>query len=366
MKKILTFISTLLLISIISAINFDYDADMLTRAAAYNDYYKKKDGGHIDSRLRLGLNSELTEGLNFRLAIEIGEITWGDNATGGNIGTGGINIETSELYLDYYMPAIKSNIKAGLQYLADHRSLVLDHYGAGVILYTDIEGMKAQAGMLKNLENNRFAHDDYTIFLASLEATSPVVWGFNSYIGYNDRNDDGEISFLPYVTLTAGPATLDLNPFVCYQFIDGPDKTGFGAAVKAEIDVTPIQVGADILIASEDGLVPYCSYYQNGLFIYGYNIIHDGLNLYWTDELYHNNEETFISAVGSIRFPVTEKHTLFAAGGWLKDLGMELNGGIESQLVKDMLKLYLYGAWGKNDDSDVNNYATGVSLQLNF
>ena len=272
MKKILTFISTLLLISIISAINFDYDADMLTRAAAYNDYYKK-DGGHIDSRLRLGLNSELTEGLNFRLAIEIGEITWGDNATGGNIGAGGINIETSELYLDYYMPAIKSNIKAGLQYLADHRSLVLDHYGAGVILYTDIAGMKAQAGMLKNLENNRFAHDDYTIFLASLEATSPVVWGFNSYVGYDDRNDDGEISFLPYVTLTAGPATLDLNPFVCYQFIDGPNKTGFGAAVKAEIDITPIQVGADILIASEDGLVPYCSYYQNGLFIYGYNII---------------------------------------------------------------------------------------------
>ena len=365
MKKVLVLTATLLLISILAAIDFDYDADMLTRAAAYNNT-AKYDGGHIDSRLRMGLNSELTEGLNFRLAIEIGEITWGDASTGGNLGTGGINIETSELYLDYYSPIIKTNIKAGLQYLADHRSLVIDHYGAGVMLYRDIAGMTAKAGMLKNLENNRFKQDDYTIFLASLEANSPVVWGFNGFVGYDDKNDDGEITILPYVTLVSGSATLDLNPFVCYQFVDGDDKKGFGAAVKGDMDIANIKVGADILIACDDGLVPYCSYYQNGLFIYGYNVIHDGLNLYWTDDLYHNNDETFISAVGSIQYPVTEKHTFFAAAGMLKDLGMELNGGIKSKLIEDMLTLYLYGAWGKNDDSDVNNYATGASLQLNF
>ena len=365
MKKVLVLTSTLLFISILAAVDFDYDADMLTRAAAYNDA-AKYDGGHIDSRLRMGLNSELTEGLNFRLAIEIGEITWGDASTGGNLGTGGINIETSELYLDYYMPVINTNIRAGLQYLADHRSLVIDHYGAGVTLYTDVAGMTAKAGILKNLEGNTLKHDDYTIFLASLEATSPVIWGYNGFVGYNDDNNDGEITFLPYVTLSTGPATLDVTPFVCHQFVDGPDKTGFGAAVKGDIDIATIKVGADVLIAYEDGLVPYCSYYQNGLFIYGYNIIHDGLNLYWTDDLYHNNDGTFISAVGSIQYPVTEKHTLFADAGVLKDLGKELNGGLKSKLVENMLTLYLYGAWGKNDNSDVNNYATGASLQLNF
>ena len=297
-KKVLVLTSTLLLIGILGAIDFKYEGELLTRGAAYNNPYKN-DGGDINSRLRMGFDSNITNGLDFRAAFQIGEIYWGENNSGGNVGTNGVNVKTSELYLDYLMQSINTNIKIGLQYWADHRGLVLDDY-------------------------------------------------------------------LPYATIEAGPATIDVNPFLCYQFIDGDDEIGIGASVKAGIDLTSIQLGADVLFASENALVTYSPYYQNGLFIYGINAIHDGLDLYWDRNLYDHNKDAFISAVGSIRFPVTDKHTLFAAGGWLKDLGMELNGGIESELVKDMLKLYLYGAWGKNDDSDVNNYATGASLQLNF
>jgi hypothetical protein len=365
MKKPLCIVSALLLIGILGAINFDYDGELLTRAAAYNDAYKK-DGGHIDSRLRMGLNTQLTDGLDFRAAFEIGEITWGNNATGGALGTNGVNIETSELYLDYLMNSIDTNIKVGLQYWNDHRSLVLDDFFAGVMLYKDFNGMQAQLGILKKHEGLLNSHDDYTVFLGSLEAKSPIVWGLTGFVGYNDIPDDGEITLLPYATIEAGPATIDVNPFLCYQFIDGDDEIGIGASIKAGVDLTSIQLGADLLFASENALVTYSPYYQNGLFIYGINIIHDGLDLYWDSNLYDHNSDALLSAVGSIRFPFKDKYALFAAAGIVNDLGMELNGGLECSVINNLMNLKVYGAVGNNDDSDVINYAVGTTLQLTF
>jgi len=364
-KKVLVLTSTLLLIGILGAIDFKYEGELLTRGAAYNNPYKN-DGGDINSRLRMGFDSNITNGLDFRAAFQIGEIYWGENNSGGNVGTNGVNVKTSELYLDYLMQSINTNIKIGLQYWADHRGLVLDDYFAGVMLNTDFEGINLQAGFLKNYEGFHYKHDDYTVLLGSLAATSPVDWGVNGFIGYNDIPDDGEVTLLPYATIEAGPATIDVNPFLCYQFIDGDDEIGIGASVKAGVDLTSIQLGADLLFASENALVTYSPYYQNGLFIYGINIIHDGLDLYWDSNLYDHNSDALLSAVGSIRFPFKDKYALFAAAGIVNDLGMELNGGLECSVINNLMNLKVYGAVGNNDDSDVTNYAVGTTLQLTF
>ncbi|MEN6444445.1 MAG: hypothetical protein ABFC98_00170 [Candidatus Cloacimonas sp.] len=365
MKKVSILISILLLVGILGAIDFNYEGELLTRGAAYNDPFKN-DGGDVNTRLRIGLDSNITNGLDFRAAFQIGEIYWGDNNSGGNVGTNGVNIKTSELYLDYLMQSINSNIKVGLQYWADHRGLILDDYFAGVMLTKDLSDMNLQVGLLKNYEGFHYQHDDYTVLLGSLTATSPVDWGVNGFIGYNDIPDDGEVTLLPYATLEVGPATLDLTPFLCYQFINGDDNIGLGAAINAKFDLAPVELGADVLCASKNALVPYSHYYHNGLFIYGINLINDGLNLYWNDNIYHNNQDALISAVGSFRFPVADNYTLFAAAGIVSDQGMELNGGVECKLIEDILNLDIYGAVGDNDNSDVTNYAVGTTLQLNF
>ncbi len=111
-----------MLIGILGAIDFKYEGELLTRGAAYNNPYKN-DGGDINSRLRMGFDPNITNGLDFRAASDWRNLLGENNSAG--IRTNGVNVKTSELYLDYLMQSINTNIKIGLQYWADHRGLVL-------------------------------------------------------------------------------------------------------------------------------------------------------------------------------------------------------------------------------------------------
>jgi hypothetical protein len=270
--------------------------------------------------------------------------------------------------VDYLINALDARIKVGQQYWADHRSLVMDDYFSGIVLSKeDFAGMKAELGMMKPEENAVFMKDDYNVFLASLQGESPIPFGILAIGGYYADRNEGNVALLPYLSLTAGPASLDLNPWFDYQMFPGDnDEMGMGAAVKADADLGVMQVGADVLYAAENGLSILSPWYQNGLYIYGIGANHDGVNLYWGAP-YSRNIDAFYSAVGKLRVPLKENICAYGAGGMLSDMGWEVNGGIEFKLFEEMMKLTAFGAYATSTEgTKPANYAIGSSLVVNF
>ena len=367
MKQLISILVLALLIGLLSAVDFDITGELRTRAA-FNNNASEKDGGSIDNRFRLAMDSELSDVLSIRAMFEVGNITWGDGASGGGLDTGGINVETDELYVDYLINAIDTRIRVGQQYWADHRGLVLDDFYSGVMLTKEnLAGFRAQLGMIKVAENAPFAKDDVNYFVADLQGESPVPFGVTAMAGYHADSNNGNVTLMPYLTLTAGPATIDITPFLDYQMKPGDnDKMGMGAAFKADAEVGTMQLGADVLVAAENGLTTLSPWYQNGLYLYGIGNNHDGLNLYWNSP-YDSNADAFVSAVATLHAPIKENLTAFGAAGVLTDMGWEVNAGLEYQVIEDMMHLSAFGAYGAGSTgTKPSNYAIGTALVVNF
>lgn len=360
MKKLIAILIPLMLLSLLGAFSFDFDGENRTRAAFYNDA-AENDGGHVDNRSRIGLTGDIFDGLTMRANFEIGDIVWG--GWGGMPGTNAINVETYELYIDYRIDAIQSNVRVGQQYWADHRGLVLDDSFSGVLVSKDdFFGFAAEAAWMKIWEGAFAANDDWNVLMAHMSAPNPVPWGYYLFYGYNNNTDMGNISVMPYFTFDAAPLQLDVTPFIDYQQVPGDDQFGFGAAANVNADLGMFQVGADVLFAGENGLSVLSPYYQNGLYIYGYGQHHDGVGLYWNNG-YSGNADTFLSAVGHIKAPVGQKMQAFAAAGTVLDTGIEVNAGLEYNVIPDVMCIAGYAAYGMHDN-DTNNYVIGSTVKV--
>jgi len=148
------------------------------------------------------------------------------------------------------------------------------------------------------------------------------------------------------------------------QMDDDDTNIGFGGVAKANANLDVVEVGLDALIATEYGLTTISPWYQNGLYIYGIGKHHDGTNLYW-ETPYTGNSDTFMSLVGNLKAPLNDKMSAFAAAGMLTDIGMEVNAGIEYEIIPDLFNMAVYGAFGSHDN-DTSNYLLGSTLKLEF
>lgn len=270
-----------------------------------------------------------------------------------------MSVESNEMYIDYYINALDANLKVGQQYWADHRSLILDDYFSGIVLTKeDFAGMKAEFAMMKIVQN---------VFLANLQGESPIPFGMLTLAGYTAGSNNGNFTIMPYLTVTAGPASFDITPFVDYQFKPGDnDEMGMGAAIKADGKLADMEAGVDLLFAAKNGLSSLSPWYQNGLYIYGIGENHDGVNLYWRTP-YSGNSKSFVSAVGKLRKPINETLTAYGAAGMLTDMGWEVNAGVEMNMFEDIMKLAAFGAYGGGTEgAKPSNYVLGTSVVVNF
>lgn len=369
MKKVISILIPMLLVGILGAVSFQYDGEFRARAAMYNNAVED-DGGHFDNRLQLGMQAELNPDLKLYAKFEVSEsalgIVWGN--AGGAPGTRGINVKTAEAYIDYRIEAIESNLRVGQMYWKDHRGLVLDDNFSGIfITKDDLFGFKAEFAWMKAMEGARIGNDDYNVLMANLMGESPYPYGLT--LMYGDNDGATNITAMPYITLDFDPVNLDLVAFADYQITPGgaDDVLGIGGAAKATADLGMFEIGGDLLFATGDGLTTLLPYYQNGLYIYGYGPHHDGVNLYWGDDYSTANasDDAFISAVGNIKAPLNDKMKAFAAGGLVVDEGIEINAGLEYNLIPDLFDMALFGAYGRHEN-DTNNYMLGSTLKVNF
>lgn len=361
MKRLILILIPLMLIAGLSAVTFDLSGENRTRGAFYNDD-AEKDGAHVDNRLNLGLDSQFHKNLNFRLAVEIGDTVWGNG--GGGISTGE-SIHVTEAYLDYLIESIDARISLGQMYWSDRMGLVMDDYFSGLMLKKTLaNGINTEFIWMKVEENRKTANDDSDLFV--LHAMKDADMPIGMYLMYgNHRNFDYQnISFMPYLGMEKDALSLDATLFVDFQMSKNDDELGLGGAAKIKLDMDAFELGADVLVATENGLSTISPWYQNGLYIYGIGQYHDGLELYW-DTPYQGNTDLFASLVGNVSIPLKENLSAFAAAGYLMDLGFEVNAGVECTLIPDLLNLQVYGAFGVHDN-EANNYAIGSSLKIEF
>ncbi len=379
MKKLILIIVPLLLVSLLAAIEFEYDGENRTRAAFYNDQYER-DGGHIDNRLYLGMNANLHPSLMMRVNLQFGDVVWGNTSSwGGKSNWGGlaaaVDVKAYELYVDYRIRMLDSNVRVGQQYWADNMGLILDDSFSGIMFNMDnFIGFQTNLGWIKVNEYDTVADDDYCYFLLNMKTPHPLPWGIFASYGRDNNRDYSTATLMPFVSLDIDPIQIDANVFAGLHFIADPidDEVGLGAAVKAKVDLGPIGAGADLLFATEKGIEVLSPYYQNGLYIYGYGTHHDGLNLYWNDP-YSQNTDTVLSLVGKVNTQIIPRLNFFAAAGYLLDAGMEINGGVEVDLIPELLQLSCFGAVGWHEGNDIpskadgaSNYVLGTSLEVKF
>jgi len=372
MKKLIMILVPLMMLSTIWAIEFDWDGNFRTRAAMYNDE-AEDNGGHIDSRLQLNMHGRFAPNWELVLGTEIGNTNWG--GFGGGVGTGGVNIETSELYLHHNWIAKGLEFKLGQQWYADHRSMVLDDFISGLyISKDDVAGMKAELAYFKANERNTMINDDYHIVMFNLLMDENKA-GLQTFYG-NDLKANGMANFtiMPFYTVPVGSANLDVTAFVDYQVVPGDDQLGFGAAVKADAELSDLDLGLDILYIGENGLTVLSPYYQNGLYLFGWGNWHDGTTI---DFPYPDGDQGLLSAVGQLKYPLNQKMAIFGNLGYVTTMadndpavGLEANAGLEICLVPEIAKMAVYGAFGnpgKWTDGDPNAlYMLGSSIKVEF
>jgi hypothetical protein len=360
MKKLILIILPILLLTGLNAVEFEISGENRVRAAMYNDS-AETDGAHVDNRFNIGFDSQFHRNLSFRVAAEIGDLVWGNG--GGSISTGA-DIHFTEINFNYLIDAIDANIIVGQQYWMDRMGLVMDDYFSGIMLNKRFgANINTEFAWMKGREGSRYTKDDYDVFMAHAMIDGDAPMGMYVFFGKDDLFDYDNLSLMPYISLEMGAASLDATIFMDMQMATDTEM-GFGGAVKAKMDMDVLELGMDVLVASENGLTTVSPWYQNGLYIYGIGKHHDGLNLYWNTP-YEGNTDLFASVVGSVRAPLKEAMTLFGAFGYLADMGMEFNAGLEYELIPDLLMMSAYGAYGIHDN-ETNNYILGTSMKIEF
>lgn len=364
MKFAILVLLSIIIVSNLAAITFDYDGVLRTRAAFYNKA-DESTGGHIDNRLRMGMNSELAPKLKFRTRLQFGNVKWGDAAQGGGINAG-VNISAYELYLDYRMDEIAANVRVGQQYWVDPMSLIIDGSFSGVMLtIDDLIGFKTEMAVIKGLEAGNF-DDDKNYYLLNMSTTDKLPWGILASVYQMGDTNDESCTFMPHVNLKNNLVQVKAAAYAVAHF-NSPedDKYGIGGAIKAKTDVGKLNLGANILFATENGLCTLFPYHMNGLYIYGIGLYNDSVNLYWKTP-YSKNKDSAISAVGTISTPVMNNCKLFAAAGYLKDEGYEVNAGIEKDVIPKRLKIVGFSAAGKRETNKIYNFVAGTSAVVTF
>lgn len=369
MKKISFILVAVLLVSLLSAIDFEKSGELRTRAAMYNDT-SEYDGGFIDSRFQLRLNANLHPDLQIGTMFEIGNIVWGD--FGGFVGQNAVNIKTNNLYVDYMIHALDAKLRFGRQYWADHASLILDDDFNGLMLNKeDFLGFKTDLGFIKANERFNDRKDDYNVFLLNMQTEGDLAYGWLASYGKDQVSRAANFTAMPYVTANLGEASIDATLFVDYQTQRGlEDRIGYGTSLKAAMGLGDIKLGADLLYANEEGLTTLSPYYMNGLYLYGYGALHDGVAIHWNDGYSAGNGSGFLSLAGNARMPLSEKMEAFGAAGFAMTnddyLGAELNGGLEYEAIKDLFKVGGFGALAFPESGADMNYLLGINATITF
>lgn len=138
----------------------------------------------LDMRLRAFVTVRPSDNIRLFGQIEIGNITFGDAASGGNLGASGVNTESKNLYLEFDFPDLPLTFRGGLQPVLTRRSIILSNHAAALQLRYALDDYKTNFSLtsIKAIESSRLDldgdgkidndYDDRDIYLFSIRNSS--------------------------------------------------------------------------------------------------------------------------------------------------------------------------------------------------
>jgi hypothetical protein len=228
-------------------------------------------GRGVDQRFRLFTNAALNENVKAVFGIEVDNV-WGDtnntDTPAGNakeVGSMGTDakgqIEIKHVYLDFNIPGIQTNVKAGSQYFKLGGGFIIADDAAGLqARFTPAAGTSFLFAWVKPQEGDA-VHDELDSDYYHLQYDGTFGdWKFSPYVGYYDANDtdihsneDGKAYFLGLdVAGKLGPVALAATVVGNDWDSDSADGNGIAALVKGTYALQALTLSAEAAYYGDD------------------------------------------------------------------------------------------------------------------
>jgi hypothetical protein len=251
------------------AITADFTGFLQTRGIAYNNMDGRDNTDDnargVDSRYRLFTNTALNENVKAVFAIEV-DYAWGKQAStpgltgAGEVGSIGADaksqIEIKQVYLDFNLPSLNTNIKAGTQYTVLGNGFILagdDTTGLNV-RFTPVTGQSLLLSWIKTGEGDKFDDAEDADYYQLTYDGDFAGWRISPLVGYYDLPDSDEAWFLgATVSGKAGPVALAATLIGNDWEVGAADGTGIAALVNAKFSLNSTTLSGEVgYVGDED------------------------------------------------------------------------------------------------------------------
>jgi hypothetical protein len=402
MKKALFLLLILTAFTCASALDFVYNGYLATRGALFNDIsHNSNSYSSIDSRLGLAMEFQTSADLKAIWKVQVGKgldgyVQWGNSAEGGGIDTRGINLQTIDAYVDYHHAATNMDWKVGLQYWADHNSLVWDDDFAALITnFHATPNLQLELGYAKLQEGFLDDSNDTNLFLLNALLFENKA-GLQDLVLVDQSNEITSVWLMPYYSFKKDEFSADIQ--AAWNFTNYHDQDyaemGYAFSAKGKVELQST-LGFDILITSgnnnknsKSGTAFHniSEWYTNGLTIFGRGLVHEDAFVGWFGT--NNNDHGLISIVGNMSHQLNNNMRVYADLGGVsaiyqkdrfddidrqgKFMGLELNAGLK-YIIAPELVLDTMGAIGApgnffkvSDGSEANEMLYQLVSKLTF
>jgi len=247
------------------AITADFTGFLQTRGIAYDNMNGNDDlddnARGVDSRFRLWTNTALNENVKAVFAIEVDYI-WGstnNNAVGGaGIGRIGADqkgeIEIKQIYLDFNLPSVNTNLKVGTQYsvLGNGYILAGDDFTGISARYTPTKGHSFLLTWVKAIESDKFDDSADADYYQLQYDGDFAGWRISPLFGYYDLQDNDKALFYgASASGKAGPVALAATLIANDWEVGANDGTGLAALASAKYSLNATTFSAELGYAGD-------------------------------------------------------------------------------------------------------------------
>lgn len=219
------------------AITADFTGFLQTRGIAYDNLDGDDDlddnARGVDSRFRLWTNTALHENVKAVFAFEV-DYTWGGPDSLGDIGADSQgDLEIKQIYLDFNLPTLNTNIKAGTQYTVLGNGFILagdDTTGVNARI-TPVKGQSFLLSWVKSFEGDKFDDSEDGDYYQIQYDLDVAGWRLSPLVGYYALQDDSDALIAGAMASgKMGPVALSATLIYSDWENDAADTDGSGIA----------------------------------------------------------------------------------------------------------------------------------------
>lgn len=198
------------------------------------------------SRMRGQVDFIASESLRGVFNYQIGTINWGENASGGGVGTDGNNMVTRQLYVDWTVPSTDVNVRMGIQHFglpsATFGNPIYDDRAGGInVSMKPSDNFGLNVFWMRLLSNTSAGVD--------VDSNDADLFGVSTTLNFDSFN----ISPWAIYARVGGSSGYDAHDHFTMPYSESADENANVFAAGAAFEVTPtdaLSIKADAMLSS--------------------------------------------------------------------------------------------------------------------